>query len=154
MAIRILTLGKTKDDYLEVGISEYLKRISTFSKISLEVLTDAKLTKSIEISMVKKKEAEIILKNIKENEVIIALDEIGKQMNSNQFADSLEKLQVKGSPVFVIGGVYGLDESIRQKADLVLSFSSMTFTHQMIRLILLEQIYRAFTIISGKKYHY
>jgi len=153
MGIRIISPGKIKQDFINQGVQKYLKRLSPYTKINLMEIPDVKLTSSNNIDIVKKKEAEIIEKYLKGNEYLIALDERGVQFSSIDFSNRLEN-KLSANIVFVIGGVYGLDERIKKKADLLLGFSSMTFTHQMIRMILIEQIYRAFTIIKGKKYHY
>lgn len=154
MRIKILALGKSKQTFIEAGIKEYLKRLSKYASVKLEILADVKLSKTNTVQIVKDKEAEIIQKHLKDNDFIIALDEYGKQYTSVEFAQILEKQKGRKDITFIIGGVYGLSDKIIKQADLKLSFSKMTFTHQMIRLILAEQIYRAFTILEGKKYHY
>ena len=154
MKIKIFALGKSKQGFIEDGIKEYLKRLSKYASVKLEILTDIKLSKSNTIQIVKDKEAEIIQKHLKDNDFIIALDEYGKQFTSLEFASILEKQRGRKDITFIVGGVYGLSEKIIKSANLRLSFSEMTFTHQMIRLVLAEQIYRAFTILEGKKYHY
>ena len=155
MNIKVICLGKTKDNFISKGIAEYQKRIGRYGKLSWTILADVKLTGSNSVEIVKEKEAEIILKKIHSRDFVIALDERGKQFSSPNFAKYLERISVNGKSItFIIGGVYGLAENVRQRADLILSFSEFTFTHQMIRMLLAEQIYRAFTIINGKKYHY
>jgi 23S rRNA (pseudouridine1915-N3)-methyltransferase len=154
MKINILALGKSKQSFIENGLQEYLKRLSKYVQISFIELPDIKLTKSNTIKIVKNKEAEILLRNINERDFVIALDENGKQFSSIDFAKYLEELKTKPNLVFIIGGVYGLSNEVVERANLVLSFSKFTFTHQMIRLLLIEQIYRSFTILEGKKYHY
>ncbi len=153
MRISIICLGKSKKKYVELGITEYLKRIPNFYNMEIIELPDIKLTKTNSIEIVKKKEADIIRKHLNTGDFIIALDEKGKQFTSVEFSSYFDKLSGKNL-VFIIGGVYGLDLEIKKKADLLLSFSKFTFTHQMIRFLLVEQIYRAFTIIKHKKYHY
>jgi 23S rRNA (pseudouridine1915-N3)-methyltransferase len=150
--MRIIAVGKTKQDFIIRGIDEYGKRLSTFVPIKWEIVTEAK--KTLPREKVKEKEAEQILKSIHSEEFVIALDETGKLLSSVQFANQLQSILPYKKIVFVIGGVYGLASSIRQRADMILSFSRFTFTHQMIRLLLMEQVYRAFTIIHNKKYHY
>jgi 23S rRNA (pseudouridine1915-N3)-methyltransferase len=153
MKISIICLGKSKKKYVELGINEYLKRIPKFYNLKIIEIPDIKLTKTNSIEIVKKKEAEIISKHLHKDDFIIALDETGKQFTSVKFSSYFDKLSSKNI-VFIIGGVYGLDTEIKKKANLILSFSKFTFTHQMIRFLLIEQIYRAFTIINNKKYHY
>ena len=152
MKFKILCLGKTKQKFVEEGIKEYLKRIPPQYKTEFCILADVKLTKTSSVEIVKRKEAEILEKHISKPDFIIVLDEKGKSFDSIGFANFLKNT---GKNIcFIIGGVYGVDDSIRKKADLILSFSDFTFTHQIIRLLLAEQLYRAITIIEGKKYHY
>jgi 23S rRNA (pseudouridine1915-N3)-methyltransferase len=155
MKIKIICLGKTKQKFIEEGIKEYQKRILKYIKLDWQILPDVKLTGSKTIEIVKDQEAVILEKNLPTSSVIIVLDENGKEFSSEKFAKYLEdKLPFGKDIIFVIGGVYGLSNRILKKADLVLSFSRFTFTHQMIRFFLIEQLYRSFTIIKGKKYHY
>jgi 23S rRNA (pseudouridine1915-N3)-methyltransferase len=154
MPIRIICLGKTKESLIQQGIDEYLKRLKPVWKIELLELKDVSLKEAGSIARVKSREAEIIGKAVKDDEYIIALDEKGKSLDSAGMAVTMNELITLKDIVFVIGGVYGLDKSITDKADLVLSFSAFTFPHQLIRLILMEQLYRCWTIISGKTYHY
>jgi 23S rRNA (pseudouridine1915-N3)-methyltransferase len=154
MPIRIICLGKTKESWIQQGIDEYLKRLKPVWKIELLELKDVSLKEAGSIARVKSREAEIIGKAVKDDEYIIALDEKGKSLDSAGMAVTMKELISLKDIVFVIGGVYGLDKSITDKADLVLSFSAFTFPHQLIRLILMEQLYRCWTIISGKTYHY
>jgi len=153
MGIRILCLGRSKQGFINDGINEYLKRMSSYTKIDLIELPDVKLTSSTNIEIVKNKEADIIEKYLKDRDYLVVLDEHGQQMGSKIFSNFLDA-KISKNIIFLIGGVYGLSERIINKADYKLSFSKMTFTHQMIRLILAEQIYRAYTIMKGKKYHY
>lgn len=152
--MKIVCVGKTKQNFIQTGIKEYEKRLRLFNPVQWQILPDVKLTKSNTVAQVKAQEAEIILKTLSPRDVVIALDERGQQFSSVDFASRLEKMQVQGPLVFIIGGVYGLDASVRNRANLVLGFSQFTFTHQMIRLLLVEQLYRAFTILQGKTYHY
>ncbi|MCD4817284.1 MAG: 23S rRNA (pseudouridine(1915)-N(3))-methyltransferase RlmH [Candidatus Cloacimonetes bacterium] len=154
MPIKILCVGKTKTDFIQAGISEYEKRISRFSKLKWEFLPDIKLKKNSTTDDVKAKEAEVILKRVSEKDFLISLDENGKQFNSIAFSQKMDSILAHKNIIFIIGGVYGLHYTVLKRADIILGFSKFTFTHQMIRLILLEQIYRAFTIIKNKKYHY
>lgn len=155
MKIRIICLGKTKQKFIEEGIIEYQKRITKYIKLEWQILPDVKLTGSKTIEIVKEQEAVILEKNLSQSSFLIVLDEKGKEFSSEKFAEFLEeKLSFGKDIIFVIGGVYGLSKKILKRADLVLSFSRFTFTHQMIRFLLAEQLYRSFTIIKGKKYHY
>ncbi|MBN1327694.1 MAG: 23S rRNA (pseudouridine(1915)-N(3))-methyltransferase RlmH [Candidatus Cloacimonetes bacterium] len=154
MKIRVLCPGKTRQDFLAAGMEEYLKRIRKYTPIQVEIIPDASRSQSADIMQVKAKEAVIINSRLNEGDYLICLDEQGKQFSSPEFAGLLKNISSEKNITFIIGGVYGLAEEIRDKCNLVLSFSKFTFTHQMIRLLLLEQIYRGFTIIEGKKYHY
>ncbi|MDP8231597.1 MAG: 23S rRNA (pseudouridine(1915)-N(3))-methyltransferase RlmH [Candidatus Zophobacter franzmannii] len=154
MQIRIICPGKTKDNYLNVGIEEYIKRVSPWVKVTFLQIPDVKLSNSNNVAQVKSKEAEIIFKHLNPSNYTIALDEIGELLSTKKLTNIFLKNMGEKNIDFVIGGVYGLDKSVRDKVHLVLSFSRMTFTHQMIRLILTEQIYRCFTIMNNKKYHY
>lgn len=154
MSIRIICPGKTRETWIKQGIEEFQKRLNPVWKIEWQELKDASLKVENTIEKVKKQEALIINKVISPDDYIIALDEKGKSINSVAFAHALEELMLTKNIVFIIGGVYGLDSSVLNRANLTLSFSSFTFPHQLIRLILMEQLYRAWTIISGKTYHY
>lgn len=148
--IKIIAVGKIKEKYFSDAIDEYLKRLSAYTKISIVQIQDEK-----DSVFSKEKEAENILKNIKDNEYVITLEINGKSFSSKEFASFIETRNVSGNSnlTFIIGGSLGLDESIINKADYHLSFSNMTFPHQLMRVILLEQIYRAFKIIKGEPYH-
>ena len=150
--IKIIAVGKTKQKFIIEGMQEYNKRLTKYSKVVWKVVTDVKLSSSINIEIVKDKEAEKILSHIKASDFVAVLDEKGKQFTSHEFAKLIT--QKNRNITFVIGGVYGLSNIVKKRANLLLSFSKSTMTHQMIRLVLSEQIYRAFTIITGKKYHY
>ncbi|OPX26462.1 MAG: hypothetical protein B1H06_05630 [Candidatus Cloacimonas sp. 4484_143] len=155
MKIIIICLGKTKQKFIEEGIKEYQKRITKYVKLEWQILPDVKLTGSKTIEIVKDQEAAILEKNFPKSFYLIVLDENGKEFSSEKFAKYLEnKFPIGKNIIFVIGGVYGLSKKILKRADLVLSFSRFTYTHQMIRFLLVEQLYRSFTIIKGKKYHY
>lgn len=154
MNIRIICPGKTKQKFIEDGIAEYTKRLSAFCKLEIIETADVKLSSSNNIEIVKQKEAEIIGKYLKTDHYLIGLDENGKQFTSRDFAGFIDSYQGIRNIDFIIGGVYGLADELRQRADLLLSFSQMTFTHRMIRMLLVEQLYRSFCILNGKKYHY
>ncbi len=154
MHIRIICPGKTKDNYLNDGIKEYLKRLSAWVKVEFVQIADVKLSNSNTVALVKSKEAEIIKKHLNPRNFTIALDEVGKNISTVDLSKKIEMQMGDKNIDFIIGGVYGLDKSIREQANFVLSFSKMTFTHQMIRLILVEQLYRCFAVIKNKKYHY
>ena len=151
MSVSILAIGKTKQEYLIQGIEEFQKRLSRYTSVKLIELPDIKI-KTANTDELKIKEAKLLLKNIKPNDLLVTLDERGKLLTSKAFSEYMEK-EMRRDLVFCIGGVHGLDKSILARADLVLSFSRFTFTHQMIRLLLYEQIYRALNILQGGQYH-
>lgn len=158
MRISVISVGKLKERYLKEGIGEYAKRLSRFCDLQLLEAEDEQAPESlstIQEEQVKKKEAARILGKLKEGTFLIALDVKGEKMSSEGFADVLQKCFTAGKSniTFVIGGSLGLDAGLVKKADLRLSFSDMTFPHQLTRLILLEQLYRAFKIINGETYH-
>ncbi len=159
MKITILQIGKTRQSYFQEAEEEYLKRLRPFADVKIITLKEASAPYDQNEStrnVAKQKEALELQRHIPKDTFLIALDEHGKTMDSRQFADFLgKKRDFEGANVtFMIGGPFGLADQILKKAGLKLSFSPMTFTHEMIRTILLEQIYRAFTILAGKKYHY
>ncbi len=158
MNIHIIAVGKLKEKYLTEGCKEYLKRLGTLCKINIIEVDEYKLgdnPKPSEIDICLKKEGENILSKIPKNSAVIPLCIEGKQMPSIKFADLISKLAVDGiSDIsFIIGGSYGIWDEIKNKGKYKLSMSEMTFPHQLARLMLLEQIYRAFSITSGTKYH-
>ncbi|PIT88481.1 MAG: 23S rRNA (pseudouridine(1915)-N(3))-methyltransferase RlmH [Candidatus Magasanikbacteria bacterium CG10_big_fil_rev_8_21_14_0_10_36_32] len=150
--INLICLGKLKEKFWREAENEYLKRLSAFSKIKIHELKEESFNEKNSPKIIKQKEAEKILSILKKQDgLIIALDEHGQQFSSIAFA---EKIKPAGKITFIIGGPLGLDESVLKIANLKLSLSSMTFTHQMVRVILWEQTYRAMMINSNRKYHY
>lgn len=156
MKIIFLTVGKTEDAYLKDGIEKYVKRLKHYCKLELVDLNELKNTKALTPDQQKTKEAEMILKKVTATDYVVLLDENGTEFTSQQFAAYLDKRSISSSAniVFVVGGPYGFDQSVYQRANDKLSFSRMTFSHQMIRLFFTEQLYRAFTIIKGEPYHH
>lgn len=153
-----MAVGKLKEKYLKMGIDEFSKRLSAYAKLEIVELTDEKTPESLSLSeekQVKDREGTRILDKIGDNEYVIALAIEGKQCSSEDFGDKLDKLATYGQSkiTFVIGGSLGLGEAVYKRADEWLSFSKMTFPHQMMRLFLLEQIYRGFRIVRGEPYH-
>ena len=153
MPLKVICLGKTKESWIKQGIEEYRKRLTGQWTVDWQELKDVSLSEAGSIESVKSKEAKIIQKALKEDTFLVALDERGTSFSSVDFAGYLDKLSGK-EVTFVIGGVYGLDKTILDRAGLSLSFSSFTFPHQLIRLMLIEQLYRCQTIRTGKTYHY
>lgn len=157
MKIKIYCIGKIKEQYLKDGINEYLKRISPYSNIEIVEVIDSKVKDNPNASDIKKakdEEGERVLKLIK-NDLLIALDMNKKELLSEEFADFISKKMIEGgsSISFVIGGSYGLSDTLKERCNYSISLSKMTFLHQMTRLILLEQIYRAFKILNNETYH-
>ncbi|MEK3888846.1 23S rRNA (pseudouridine(1915)-N(3))-methyltransferase RlmH [Bacillus sp. FSL K6-3431] len=158
MNITIISVGKLKEKYLKQGIDEYLKRLTAYAKVDIHELPDEKAPEVLsenEMEQVKLKEGERILAKISGDAHVIALAIEGKMKTSEQLAKGLDHLAIYGKSkvVFVIGGSLGLSEEVMRRADESLSFSKMTFPHQLMRLILVEQVYRAFRIIRGEPYH-
>lgn len=154
MNISIIQLGKTRDSWLLEAIAEYHKRLRPYQKLEFIELPDTSLNKVASPFCVKQKEAETIMKLLREDDYVVLLDERGTQKTSLEFASFLSSLYTVKRVVFIIGGVYGTDECLSERADLLLGLSRMTFTHQMVRLILIEQLYRAVMINHNKAYHY
>jgi len=156
--ISIVTVGKLKEKYLKLGIEEYVKRLNSYAKIDVIEVADEKAPEElseVEMIQVKQKEGERLLAKISPDTYVIALAINGKLKSSEELADSLDKLATYGKSkvAFVIGGSLGLSEEVLKRADEKLSFSKMTFPHQLMRLILVEQIYRSFRINRGEPYH-
>ncbi|USK92187.1 23S rRNA (pseudouridine(1915)-N(3))-methyltransferase RlmH [Rossellomorea marisflavi] len=158
MNITIITVGKLKEKYLKQGIAEYTKRLGAYAKIDIVELTDEKAPEVLsdsEMQQVKNKEGERILSKISPDHHVIALAIQGKMKSSEELADTLDKLATYGKSkvAFIIGGSLGLSDDVLKRADEKLSFSKMTFPHQLMRLVLVEQVYRAFRINRGEPYH-
>lgn len=156
MNIKLLAIGKTDHKALQLLIDEYSKRLSFYIKFDLDIIPDIKNAKNMSESQQKQKEGEQILAKLSTSDHLILLDENGTSYSSLQFADVLQKKMNAGikSLVFVIGGPYGFSEEIYQKAQGKLSLSAMTFSHQMVRLFMIEQLYRGFTILRNEPYHH
>lgn len=156
MKITLIAIGKTEDKYLIEGIEKYLNRLKHYINFNVVVIPDVKNTKNLTEAQQKTKEAELILKQLNNSDVVVLLDEKGKKYTSVQYSQYINK-QMVGSVqnlVFVIGGPYGFDESIYKRANSSISLSDMTFSHQMVRLFFVEQLYRAFTILKNEPYHH
>lgn len=158
MKITIAAVGKIKERYLKDGISEYVKRLSRFAEVELVEVEDEHAPESLSTAQeaqVKQKEAERLLKKVKDGSYIVLLDLAGEQINSEAFSAKIENIMLSGNShiTFIIGGSLGLDQSLIDAADYRICLSKMTFPHQLARLILLEQIYRAFKIMKNETYH-
>lgn len=159
MKINILAVGKIKEEFIRAGINEFLKRLTRYAKVNIIEVDDEKIPANpsgADIESVKEREGEKLLKKIPANSYVIVLAILGKPMTSEGLSAAMQDLMVQGHSeiTFIIGGAVGLHQKVVESADLLLSMSGMTFTHQMIRMILLEQIYRAFKIMKGEPYHY
>lgn len=156
MQIKLLAIGKTDNKQLQILIDDYQKRLGFYIKFEFEIIPDLQKTKNLSEEQQKQKEGELILNKLSPTDVLILLDENGKQLDSVGFSGYLQKQMNSGIKqlVFVIGGPYGFSQEIHNKASGELSFSKMTFSHQMIRLFVIEQLYRGFTILKNEPYHH
>lgn len=155
MKITLLVVGKTTDTNIQTLLQDYQKRLGHYIPFSLTVIPELKNTKSLTSEQQKQAEGELILRNITASTDMILLDERGKEFRSVEFADYVQKKMSSGRDVvFVVGGPYGFSEAVYQRANGQISLSQMTFSHQMVRLFFVEQIYRAMTILRGEPYHH
>lgn len=156
MKINFISVGKDNDSYISSGILHFTQRISHYYKADWRIIPPPKNSASLSAGVLKKKEAEALLPGLEKNDYVVLLDETGQQLTSEKLAalirlrtnDGIKRL------VFIIGGAYGVDEEVKKRADFTWSLSSLTFPHQLVRLILAEQVYRACTIIKNEKYHH
>lgn len=158
MNIKIIAVGKIKEKYIKEGISEFSKRLSRYCSLDIVEVSDEKAPENLskrQMEEVKKKEGEKILKKIPSSAYVISLVIDGKKLSSEDLAEKISNLMVNGNNdiCFIIGGSLGLSEDIINRSDFKISFSKMTFPHQLMRLILLEQVYRGFRIMKGEPYH-
>lgn len=158
MKITLITVGKIKEKYLKDAIAEYSKRLSRYCKLEIVEVADEKTPDNASDTAedaIRDKEGERILKYIKEDAYVITLEIAGKMLTSEEMAEKIDKLGVQGTShiIFIIGGSIGLGREILKRSDYALSFSKMTFPHQLMRVILLEQIYRSYRIINHEPYH-
>jgi 23S rRNA (pseudouridine1915-N3)-methyltransferase len=156
MNIKLIAIGKTDNKSLQSLIDDYTKRLSFYIKFDLDIIPDIKNVKNLSESQQKEKEGELILSKISPTDNLILLDENGKSLSSVGFSNELQKRMNAGikTLVFVIGGPYGFSDAVYAKADGKISLSQMTFSHQMVRLFFIEQVYRAFTILKNEPYHH
>lgn len=156
MKITLLTVGKTDKDWVKQGIDIYASRMKHYFPFSIVEIPELKNVSSLSQDQIKTKEGELILKNVKPTDDMILLDERGREFSSMEFAKALQdKISYTGKEiVFVIGGAYGFSDAVRQRSNSKISLSRMTFSHQMVRAIFVEQLYRAFTIMKGEPYHH
>jgi 23S rRNA (pseudouridine1915-N3)-methyltransferase len=155
MKITLLVVGKTTSAPIESLIQEYQKRLTNYIPFALQVIPELKNTKALTPDQQKQAEGELILRAVAQNADLVLLDERGKEYRSIEFADYIQKKMSSGRDVvFVVGGPYGFSEAVYQRANGKISLSKMTFSHQMVRLFFVEQIYRAMTILRGEPYHH
>lgn len=159
MRITIVTAGKIKEKYLTDGINEFLKRLGPFANVKIIEINEERMKdnpSAAEKEQTLTLEGHRLLKQVPEGSYLIVLDVYGRELSSEELAAKINSLGLSGRSniTFLIGGAFGLSSEVRAAADMLLSFSKMTFTHQMVRLLLVEQIYRAFKINRGEKYHW
>ena len=156
MKLVVVCLGRTRELFIQEGMAKYLRYLKPYVEIEIKELKEEKIHDLKDAPRVRKREAEKLIKAVSPGAFLAALDERGQEFTSHEFAHFLNDQIESGvrEVVFIFGGAMGLDESITAKADKVIAMSRWTFTHEMARLVLLEQLYRAFTIIKGKTYHY
>lgn len=156
MKIKLLQIGITDEEYLKEGIEKYLNRLKHYISIETITIPALKTGSKTDIKKLKEEEGKLILSKISKSEILILLDENGKEYTSVEFSNYLQKKMNagQGNLTFVIGGAFGFSEEVYKAANEKISLSKMTFSHQMIRLFFTEQLYRAFTILKGEKYHH
>ncbi len=155
MKTELILVGKTVNKHFNAGINDYVERIGHYMPFSITTIPELKNTKNLSESQQKEREGELILKQIQPTDTVVLLDEHGKESGSIEFADWIQKKQNTARRlIFVIGGPYGFSNDVYERANEKISLSKMTFSHQMVRLIFTEQIYRACTIIKGEPYHH
>ena len=155
MRITLMENGKTRDPFIKEGVELFRKRVVRYIPFKIETLPDLKNTRNLTMKEVQNQEAALLLKRIKPTEHLVLLDERGQEYNSLSFAEHLNSLEGRVNHlVFVIGGPYGFSEEVYERADAQLSLSKLTFSHQLVRVIFMEQLYRAYTILKGEPYHH
>ncbi|MGE0077475.1 MAG: 23S rRNA (pseudouridine(1915)-N(3))-methyltransferase RlmH [Bacteroidales bacterium] len=156
MKIILILVGKTDKDYFVKAIDEYTKRVSRYCKFEIKIIPELRNTKSMSVDVQMQKEAESILPLIQNVQEVILLDEHGLEFNSIEFSKFIEKKMVTGlrDICFVVGGPYGFSEKVKAVSHTKISLSQLTYSHQLVRLVFIEQLYRAFTIIKGEPYHH
>lgn len=155
MRITLIESGKTKDPFIREGVELFRKRVVHYVPFKIETIPDLKNTRNLTMKEVQNQEAALLLKRIKATDHVVLLDERGQQFDSIAFAEHLNALEGRvNHMIFVIGGPYGFSEEVYRKAHAKISLSRLTFSHQLVRLIFMEQLYRAFTILKGEPYHH
>ncbi len=156
MTIELWSLGKEDKKELKDAIEVYIKRLGFYTKFSMQYIDNSKLSKLDNKQLVMQKEAALIESKLNEKDILITLDEHGKQFTSEAFAEKINQFINQSSQriIFLIGGSFGIDELLHKKAHMTIALSELTFPHQLVRLVFVEQLYRAFTILKGEKYHH
>jgi 23S rRNA (pseudouridine1915-N3)-methyltransferase len=155
MKIKLITIGKTDESYLKDGIDKYLKRLKHYILFEMIIINDLKLGSKITTELQKEMEGKAILEKVNPNDFLILLDEKGEEFHSVNFSNYLQKRMNAGNDiVFVIGGPFGFSDDVYTRANNKIALSKLTFSHQMVRLFFVEQLYRSFTILKGEKYHH
>ncbi len=156
MDITLITVGKTSTDYIQTGINEYCKRLKRYIPFSIKCLPDIKNARKLTDIQQKEEEGKVILSELSSSDHVVLLDERGEMLTSREFSSFIQKGMLSGKKrmAFIIGGPYGFSKDVYARADAKLSFSRMTFSHEMIRLFFTEQVYRAMTILKGEPYHH
>lgn len=156
MNIELLSIGKTKTDFVKKGIEEYQKRLQRYVPFAFQEIPDVKNTGKLSVEEQKEAEGQLLLSRIQSSDYVVLLDERGRQYTSVEFSEKLQKTMSSGRKklLFVIGGPYGFSKKVYERADEMLSLSKMTFNHEMVRLFIIEQLYRAMTILRGEPYHH
>ena len=156
MKILLLTIGNTDKKYMKEGIDDYVKRLSFYVPFELKVIPDIKNRSSFTEDLQKEKEGQLILNQVSTGDYLILLDEHGSELSSIEFSKWIEKKMIAATRqlVFVIGGPYGFSNAVSQRSDIKIALSKLTFSHQMVRLIFVEQLYRAMTILKNEPYHH
>lgn len=156
MQVDLIVIGKTNASYLQTGIDEYIGRLKHYIPFNFTVIPDIKQAKSLSQDQLKVKEGELILKQIEKSDLLVLLDENGKLFSSVLFSEYMQSHMLAGRKrvIFVIGGAYGFSKDVYDRANAKVSLSKMTFSHQMVRMIFVEQLYRAMTILKGEPYHH
>ena len=154
MKIHIIQVGKTRERHLQEAEAEYMKRLKSFCDLTITTLKETSPSKTFSAERCVEEDSKAILGALPEGYFVVALDERGREHTSREFAEMIGTMRDEGRPIcFVIGGAFGLSAEVKERANLTFSMSKMTFTHQMIRPFLLEQIYRGLSILAGKEYH-
>ena len=155
MAIRLLVMGRTEDGWVKEGLEQYVSRLRHYVQFSVEELPQLKGVGSLSHEELKSREGALLLRRVKDSDTVVLLDERGTMMRSTEFSAFISKTlsHVRGDLVFIVGGAYGFSPDVYARSNSMLSLSSMTFSHQMVRVFFSEQLYRAFTIMKGEPYH-